>query len=145
MKGFKTNKSFTIPLIELDEMGKKVPILDKLQAKIVLSSKELKMAIEDCDVSGESAIFWIKNGKFIITSEGDINKTEIIFSSDIRPEIKQDNFYCKFSIEYLKRMMAVAISENVTIEFAKEYTLQMEFANEGTKLKYILAPRIDSD
>ena len=88
--------------------------------------------------------------KLTIQAEGDLSKAHIEINENENTKITtdgSDKIKSKYSIEYLKKMIAGSkITDNVTIQFNKDYPLKLEFKEvDRILLSFILAPRVEND
>jgi proliferating cell nuclear antigen len=144
-----TTRKFSLPLIDIEEKEKKRPEL-KFPISIKTTASILSDAIEDVGIVAESVSFYATPQKMKIIAEGDLSKAEIEILPDEKTRIDatgKDEVHAKYSVEYLKKMIAGSkISDEVKIEFDKNYPLQIEFkAIDKVLLNFILAPRVDND
>ena len=142
-----TTRTFYLPIMELEEKDQKIPDL-KFPVKIVTTSSILNEAISDVDVVGESVAFIAEPKKFTLSAEGDLNQAKIEIKEDEATKIQADDkVKSKYSIEYLKKMISGSkISDEVTIQFNKDYPLKIEYKKvDKVMLSFILAPRVDND
>lgn len=145
----KSTRTFSIPIIELDEREQKIPDLS-FPISIETNSSILNDAIEDVDIVAESVTFTAEKDKLVIAAEGDLSKASIEINADEDTKITadtSDKIKSKYSIEYLKKMMAGSkLTNNVTIYFNKDYPLKMEYkVVDKILLAFILAPRVEND
>ena len=143
-------RTFSLPIIELDEKEQKIPDL-KFNATIKAPSILLNETIADADVVGESVAFIAEEKKFSVRAEGDLSEanieikdgegTSVTVSGDDK-EIKS-----KYSVEYLKKMInGNKLSDEVSISFNKDYPLKLEYAAiDKLSLSFVLAPRVEND
>lgn len=148
LKGI-TTRTFFLPIIELEENSQKIPDL-KFPVTIQMQSSMLVDAIEDVDIVAESVSFIAEKSKFMISAEGDLSKAKIEISEDDQTKILSEaagQVKSKYSIEYLKKMIQGAkVSDEVTVQFAKDYPLKLEFkAMNKVQIAFILAPRVEND
>ncbi len=144
-----STRTFYLPIIDLEEKEQRVPDLH-FPVTIKTKTSVLNDAIEDVDVVAESVTLMVEPKKLTILAEGDLSKAKIeipskgdtIIVSDTPDKIK-----AKYSIEYLKKMMAASkIADEVTIQFNKDYPLKLEYkAVDKLFLGFILAPRVEND
>ena len=144
-----TNRTFNLPLIDLDEKEQKVPDL-KFPVSVRTSSSVLNEAIADVDVVGESVAFIAEPRKFTLQAEGDLNQAQIEIKEDDITKVttsSDEKVKAKYSIEYLKKMInGSKISDEVLIQFNKDYPLKLEYkAVDKVMLSFILAPRVEND
>ena len=148
LKG-KSTRTFSLPILELEEKDQKIPQL-QFPVTITTTSSSLSEAIEDVDIVAESVSFITEKNMFTIEGEGDLSKAKIEMKSDDETKIvcdNEDKIKAKYSIEYLKKMISASkVSDNVKIQFNKDYPLKMEFLDvDKVLLSFILAPRVDND
>lgn len=146
LKGSST-RTFSIPLIELDERSQKEPELD-FPVSIKTASHVLNDAIEDCDIVAESISFAAEPKKVIVNAEGDLSKAHIEINDNEDTKITaKEKAKAKYSIEYLKKVIAGSkLSDNVSISFSTDYPLKVEYIEvDKVALRFILAPRVEND
>ena len=147
-KGANT-RTFSLPIIELEEKEQKVPELN-FPTTITTTAANLTEAIEDVDIVAESVSFIADADKLVISAEGDMSKADIEIKKADDTKIKsetQDKIRSKYSIEYLKKMISASkISDTVQLQFNKDYPLKLEFKEvDKVMLCFILAPRVEND
>jgi len=147
-KGANT-RTFSLPIIELDEKEQKVPELN-FPVKVITSSSNLSEAIEDVGIVAESVTFVAEPDKMTVMAEGDMSKANVEMKKDDDTAIKsetQDKVKAKYSIEYLKKMVAGSkLADRVEIQFNKDYPLKLQFKEvDRVSLAFILAPRVEND
>lgn len=145
----KTKRMFFLPIIDLDEKEQRVPDLN-FPVTIKAKTSTLNDAIEDVDVVAESVSFIVEPKKLTVQAEGDLSKAKIEIPSDgdtIIVSDTPDKIKAKYSIEYLKKMLAASkLADDVTIQFNKDYPLKLEYkAVDKLFLSFILAPRVEND
>ena len=142
------NRTFKLPIIELDEKEQKVPEL-AFPIKVTTNSSVISEAIEDIAIVSESCSFIVDNTKLVISGQGDISNANIEIQKDENTKITAPNnkVISKYSVEYLQKLiMGAKMSDAVTLQFNKDYPLKMEFKEEGKfELSFILAPRVDNE
>ena len=148
LKGTLT-RTFSLPIIELEEKEQKVPELN-FPVSITTTTEVLNDAIEDVDIVAESVSFIAEPKKLVISAEGDLSKAHIEINEGEQTKIKtesRDKVRAKYSIEYLKKMVAGSkIANDVNIQFNKDYPLKIEFKEvDKILLSFILAPRVEND
>mgnify|MGYP001495881664 CR=1 FL=1 len=149
LKGAST-RTFSLPIIELDEKEQKIPDL-KFGATVKAPSMLLNETIADADVVGESVAFIAGKDKFIVLSEGDLSEAniEIKPGEDIKVTVSGDEkeIKSKYSVEYLKKMInGNKLAEEVSISFNKDYPLKLEYnAVDKLSLSFVLAPRVENE
>lgn len=144
-----TTRTFNLPIIELEEKEQKVPDL-KFPVSVKMPSAILNEAIADVDVVGESVAFIAEPKKFTLQAEGDLNQAKIEIKEDEATKVStssSDKVKAKYSVEYLKKMInGSKLSEDVTVQFNKDYPLKLEYKSvDKLLLAFILAPRVEND
>lgn len=144
-----TTRSFSIPIIEIEEKDQKVPELS-FPITIETNASILTESIEDVSVVAESVTFLAEKNLFNIKAEGDLSKAFIEIKPDEDTSIKTasvDKFKAKYSLEYLKKMIAGAkLSDRASLSFNNDYPLKLEYKIlDKLMLGFILAPRVDND
>ena len=142
-----TIRTFSLPLIEVEEKEQKVPNLE-FKATVELPSAMLNEAIEDCDIVGDAVSFLVEDTKFHIMAAGDLSKANVEIPKDHETQIKTDGKQrSKYSIEYLKKMIQGSkLSDKVTVKISNNYPLQLEYkVLNRVQLAFILAPRVDTE
>ncbi len=144
-----TTRSFSIPTLEIEDKEQKVPELT-FPLSVEMSSGLLTESIEDVSVVAESVTFLGEKSQLLVKAEGDLSKALIEIKPDDHTVIKtdsQDKFKAKFSLEYLKKMIAGSkLSDRVYLNFNTDYPLKMEYRIvDRLSLSFILAPRVDND
>jgi proliferating cell nuclear antigen len=144
-----TTRSFSIPLLELEENEQKVPELT-FPISVEMNSGMLGDAIEDVSVVAESVTILGEKSQLLVKSEGDLSKAFIEIKPDATTLIKtesEDKFKAKYSLEYLKKMInGGKLVDKVNIHFNTDYPLKLEYKLlDKVRLSFILAPRVDND
>ncbi len=146
LKGTST-RTFHLPLIEAEVKEQKVPEL-KFAATVTTDASILNDAIEDVDIIGESVTFMVEEKKMTISSSGDLSKAIVeIPSDDATKIIAEEKQKSKYSIEYLKKMIAGGkLADKAVAKFGNDYPLRLEYTVlNKMQLAFILAPRVDND
>jgi proliferating cell nuclear antigen len=144
-----TTRSFSIPTLEIEDKEQKVPELT-FPLSVEMNSGQLTESIEDVSVVAESVTFLGEKTQLLVKAEGDLSKALIEIKPDDHTVIKtdsEDKFKAKFSLEYLKKMIAGSkLSDRVFLNFNTDYPLKMEYRIvDRLSLSFILAPRVDND
>ncbi len=144
-----TTRTFSLPIIELEEKEQKVPDL-RFPVTIRTASSVLNEAIADADVVGESVSFIAEPKKFVLQADGDLNQARIEIKEDENTKVTlngDEKIKAKYSIEYLKKMInGSKLSDEVLIHFNKDYPLKLEYKTvDKVMLSFILAPRVEND
>jgi proliferating cell nuclear antigen len=142
-------RTFSLPIIELEEKEQKIPDLS-FPIEVKTQSSILTNAIEDVDIIADSVSFIVESNLFKINAESDLSEASIEINGDEDTIIKSDinaKIKAKYSIDYLKKMIAGSkIADEVVIKFNKDYPLRIDYATiDKVMLSFILAPRVEND
>lgn len=146
LKGSST-RTFSIPIIELEDREQSVPDL-KFNAKMIANATTLNEAIEDVDVVAEAVSFSAENDVITIKAEGDLSRAIIEIKSDENTKIEASApVKSKYSIEYLKKMISGSkLATNVELSFNQDYPIKLDYkVIDRVLLSFILAPRVEND
>jgi len=144
-----TTRTFSLPIIDLDEKEQKIPDLN-FPVEIKTTSLILSEAIDDVDIVGESVSFISEPKKFTIQAKGELSKASVEIKQDTETQINMKDsgkIKAKYSIEYLKKMvLGGKLSDKVSISFNEDYPLRLDFkAIDKMLLSFILAPRVENE
>ena len=142
-----TTRTFSLPIIELEEKDQKVPEL-KFTATVKMPCAMLNDAVADADVVAESVAFLAEPKHFTIMADGDLSQAKIEMEEDKSVKIStHEKVKSKYSIEYLKKMIGGSkLSDEVEIHFGKDYPLRLDYKTlDKVMLSFILAPRVEND
>ena len=144
-----STRTFSLPLIELEEREQRIPNLT-FPLSVQLRSQVLTDAITDADIVAESVSFKCEPGMFTVNAKGDHSVANIEIKGDQNTRIKMDtkvDVKAKYSIEYLKKMITGAkIADTVEIQFNQDYPLRLDYkVVDRMQLSFILAPRVEND
>ena len=132
----------------MEEKEHKIPDL-QFPVSIALPASTLTGAIEDADIVAESVSFEAEKDKFTMRASGDLSEANIEISGgdNVKITSPDEKVQAKYSIEYLKKMVGGSkLSEQVTLEFNKDYPLKLSFKEvDKFLLSFILAPRVEND
>lgn len=142
-------RTFSLPLLELEEREQKVPNLS-FPVSISMHSTTLTDAIEDASVVAESVTFIAQPESFTVSAEGDLSKAHVEMPHGDETKVitnTKATVKSKYSIEYLKKMMqASKLADSVAVHFNQDYPLKLEYkAVDKLSLSFILAPRVEND
>ncbi|TET91535.1 MAG: proliferating cell nuclear antigen (pcna) [Methanomassiliicoccales archaeon] len=126
----------------------KVPNLD-LPAKLTVRTDELRQGIRASEsVSDHIALISSPDG-FEMISEGDTDSVNLKLPKDLLEELDcKETVRSLFPLDYFSNMIkAVSSAESITMHLGNDYPVRMEFEIAGGKgaVKYLLAPRIESE
>jgi proliferating cell nuclear antigen len=141
-------RRFYVPILDLSE--EEVPAieqLDEFAANVKVKPDVLESGIADAEIVADSIIFQASPNKFQMIAEGDISRAELelekgkeaLIDLRVSREVKT-----RYPLDYLKKMMKAAkISDSISMQFAQDYPLKLEFkSGEKVRVTYILAPRV---
>jgi DNA polymerase III sliding clamp (beta) subunit (PCNA family) len=131
---------YRIPL--LDNSSTEFPDVSKLEwdTSIEIDSNEFKDFIKKIEWVGDKVKFEIKDGKLIISCEGEFVKCEITKNIGLNQNLK-----VSFPLDYLKKLK---LSNTLKIWLKTEYPMKIEnYISEQDKRKFalILAPRVEGE
>ena len=126
----------------------KVPNLN-LPAKIRVRTEELRQGIRASEsVSDHIALIATPDG-FEILSEGDTDSVNLKLPKDMLDELVcKEKARSLFPLDYFANMIkAISTAQTVTMYMGNDYPVRLEFDIAGGKgqVKYLLAPRIESE
>lgn len=144
-----TIRSFSIPILELEDKEQKVPELE-FPISVEMNSDMLTDSVEDVSVVAESVTFLGEANQLSVKAEGDLSKAFIEIKPGDNTVIKStspEKCKAKYSLEYLRKMIAGGkLSDKVSIHFSTDYHLKLEYKIvDRLMLSFILAPRVDND
>ncbi len=140
-------RTFSIPLIDIEERDQKIPNL-VFPVSIEMDSSMFSDSIEDASLVAESVDFIAEPKSFVLQAAGDSSNVNIeIKPSDATKIATDSKIKAKYSIEYLKKMaQAGKIADKVTVNFNKDYPLKLTYtAIDRLMLSFILAPRVENE
>ena len=142
-------RTFTVPLIHIEENEQKVPVLT-FATRVELSSVRFDEAIEDMGIVSESLSFTSLPEKFLIKAESHQKDAvvEIPAGGETVVQLLQgDTLTSKYSIDYLRKISKGGkLADNVVLEFGDDYPLRVEYKlMDRLRLSFILAPRVSND
>lgn len=142
-----STRTFSLPLIELEDKDQKIPELT-FPVTIEADASLFNEAISDAEIVSESVSLIAEPGKLTLHAEGDVNSAAIEIKESDKVKISaKEKTRAKYSIEYLKKMIeASKLSDKATIQFNKDYPLKLTYSTiDKVMMAFILAPRVDTD
>jgi proliferating cell nuclear antigen len=142
-----TKRRFTVPLLQITR--EEIPPIEQLEfkANAILKPEILEDSVKDASVITDAVTFYATKDEFKITAEGDVSQTEL----ELRPgdeglidlQVKEDS-KAKYPLEYLEKILkATKISDEVSLKFAQDYPMRIDFKYEGkARISMVLAPRV---
>ena len=126
----------------------KVPSLN-LPAKLTVRTDELRQAIRASESISDHIALKASAEGFEVVAEGDTDTVSHTVPKDLLEELQaKDTVRSLFPLDYFSNMVkAISSAPNVTLYLGSDYPVKMEFKIAAGKgdVKYLLAPRIESD
>jgi proliferating cell nuclear antigen len=142
-----TKRRFTVPLLQLTR--EEIPPIDQLEFKatVILKPEVLEDAIKDASVITDAVTFQATKEYFKIIAEGDVSQAELELRQGDEGLVDlqvQENSKAKYPLDYLEKILKAAkISDEVTIKFAQDYPMRIDFKYEGkARISMVVAPRV---
>jgi proliferating cell nuclear antigen len=142
-----TKRRFTVPLLQLTR--EEIPPIDQLEFKatVTLKPEVLEDAIKDASVITDAVTFQATKEYFKISAEGDVSQAELELRQGDEGLVDlqvQENSKAKYPLDYLEKILKAAkISDEVTIKFAQDYPMRIDFKYEGkARISMVVAPRV---
>ena len=142
-----TKRRFTVPLLQITR--EEIPPIEQLEfkANVTLKPDILEDAVMDASVITDAVTFYATKDEFKISAEGDVSQTEL----ELRPgeeglidlQVKEDS-KAKYPLDYLEKILKAAkISDEVSLKFAQDYPMRIDFKYEGkARISMVIAPRV---
>ena len=126
----------------------KMPTLD-LPAKIILKASELNRGVRASEAVSDHLAISVTKDNFELFAEGDTDTVNLKLPKDLLIDMTVPE-KCKslFSIDYFSNMIkSVKGGESITIQIGNDNPVKVEFdiAESKGHVKYLLAPRIESE
>jgi len=126
----------------------KVPNLD-LPAKVVVKTDELKQGIRASESVSDHIALTASAEGFEMNSEGDTDSVNLKLQKDLLDELVcKETVRSLFPLDYFSNMIkAMTTADVVTMGLGSDYPVKMEFeiAKGNGEVRYLLAPRIESE
>jgi proliferating cell nuclear antigen len=126
----------------------KMPNLN-LPAKAILKASEINRGVKASEAVSDHLAVIVNKDNFEMFAEGDTDTVNLKLPKDLLVELTSDNLYKSlFSIDYFSNMIKpVKGDDDVTIYLGNDNPIKLEFniANNKGHVKYLLAPRIESE
>ena len=126
----------------------KMPNLN-LPAKAIIKASEINRGVKASEAVSDHLAVIVNKDNFEMFAEGDTDTVNLKLSKDLLVELTSDsNYKSLFSIDYFSNMIKpVKGDDNVTIHLGNDNPIKLEFniANNKGHVKYLLAPRIESE
>ncbi|TLZ51109.1 MAG: proliferating cell nuclear antigen (pcna) [Methanobacteriota archaeon] len=126
----------------------KVPNLN-LPAKVKVRTEELRQGIRASESVSDHIALIVNPDGFEIVSEGDTDSANLRLPKDMLDElVVKEKVRSLFPLDYFSNMIkAIGSAPTVTMYMGNDYPVRLEFDIAGGKgqVKYLLAPRIESE
>jgi len=126
----------------------KVPSLN-LPAKLTVRTDELRQGIRASESISDHIALKATNAGFEIASEGDTDNVSHTVPKELLEDLQcKETVRSLFPLDYFSNMVkAISTAPTVTLSLGSDYPVKMEFKIAGGKgeVKYLLAPRIESE
>ena len=126
----------------------KMPNLN-LPAKAILKASEINRGVKASEAVSDHLAVIVNKDNFEMFAEGDTDTVNLKLPKDLLVELTSDsNYKSLFSIDYFSNMIKpVKGDDDVTIYLGNDNPIKLEFniANNKGHVKYLLAPRIESE
>jgi proliferating cell nuclear antigen len=126
----------------------KMPNLN-LPAKAIIKASEINRGVKASEAVSDHLAVIVNKDNFELFAEGDTDTVNLKLPKDLLVELIADsNYKSLFSIDYFSNMIKpVKGDDNVTINLGNDNPIKLEFdiADKKGHVKYLLAPRIESE
>lgn len=135
-------RTFKLKQVDMDYDSPSMPNID-YPITIDIDYKELKDLVKDAELYDEKLTFATEDQQFKIISGGEFGE----YSSTISTLTKVKKASSSFSISWLNRFFKLGnVSDEVTVNMGSDMPLLLCFNDEdGLKVEFLLAPRIEQD
>jgi len=130
-----------VNLIDIEQEKKDIPELE-FKTEMTIDSKRLKEILKHFCSNSDSIVFNSLKDSFKIYSDKGLNDSEIKLNLD-EVLINGEEVKSKYSTEYLSKFIKVIFSDKTILKFNTDSPLIFEQEEEGLKVIYILAPRVE--
>jgi proliferating cell nuclear antigen len=138
----KIQRKFSLNLIEIEGEDKEFPSHLEFSSKVELDSCDFIDSIEDCSVVSDACSFTSKQEKFVIEAK-ELNSASSEFSGD-EVLIQGEEAHSRYSLEYLQKFIkAGKFFKKITLNFANDHPLRIDFKSEYLSMSFLLAPRME--
>jgi proliferating cell nuclear antigen len=146
--GEKHKRTFKVPLIETGERVQREPKIEFGNfAKV--RADAIKETLKDAKLLSSHVRLQLTPEQFVVDVRGDNGDLKAEFqkgSNEVSEISTKDGARATFPLQYLEDMVkATSSSSLVTVNLETDKPLKIEYDVEGAKVKYYLAPRIETD
>jgi len=141
--------AYTISLLEPSSLRKepKVPDLE-FPVQVIIETEEFRRTIRAAEKIGDHIVLGVDGEVFYMEAEGEMDKLRLGLRKEQLISMTPGTLYSLYSLDYIAAMSkAMSHVEAITLNLGKDYPLQIEFevAEGKGKVRYLLAPRIESE
>ena len=141
-------RKFSLSLYDVSTSNVKVPDLN-YPNEIIMKAGAFKDALKDAELVDDHVILKVDGeGRFIVSSKGDVNQSETIFDENSEAVLDMritEPARSTFSLSYLEDITKAASSDDILhIYLGSDMPVKIEFNVADGKILFLLAPRIES-
>lgn len=150
---FKSNvtRKFSIALYDVSSSNLKVPDIEYPNS-VSIKAGAFVEALKDAELVNDHITLKIDENKFVIYSKGDLNQSETVFDNSIDDDESAladfnmgEASRSTFNLAYLKDLTKSTAAEDLLkIYLGSDMPVKIEYEVSGSKLVFLLAPRIES-
>jgi proliferating cell nuclear antigen len=149
---FKSNvtRKFSIALYDVSSSNLKVPDIS-YPNQVSIKAGAFVEALKDAELVNDHITLKVDEDKFVIYSKGDLNQSETVFENnndeyETLTEFKMSEpSKSTFNLAYLKDLTKSTSAEDILkIYLGSDMPVKIEYEVSGSKLVFLLAPRIES-
>ncbi len=125
----------------------KVPNID-LPSKVVIATDQVLNGIKASEPISEHIALIASPDGFELSSEGDTDSVNLKLPKDLLKELEcEETVKSLFSLNYFGKMIKACKAPMITINLGTDYPVKIEYdiAEDTGHVRYLLAPRIESD
>lgn len=150
---FKSNvtRKFSIALYDVSSSNLKVPDIS-YPNQVSIKAGAFVEALKDAELVNDHITLKMDKDSFIVYSKGDLNQSETVFDSNLEDDEKtiaefnmSEPSRSTFNLAYLKDLTKSTAAEDLLkIYLGSDMPVKIEYEVSGSKLVFLLAPRIES-
>ena len=144
----KSRRSFTIPLLDLNEGINREPNI-AYKNSIKISSDTIKEIIKDASIVSSYIKFMITPDGFEVGAKSERGELNEVFDKESEEVIElnvETGARAYYPIQYLDDIMRASVKSSVTTFYMEtDLPLKIEYAIEKADIKYYLAPRKEEE
>jgi len=141
-------RKFSLSLYDVSTSNVKVPDLN-YPNEIIMKAGAFKDALKDAELVDDHVTLKVDGeGRFIVSSKGDVNQSETIFDENSEAVLDMritEPARSTFSLSYLEDITKAVSSDDILhIYLGSDMPVKIEFNVADGKILFLLAPRIES-